>query len=124
MQALHRLRERWISRRTAVVNQIRSLLLERGVTVRQGPTHLYGQLPGILENNDGRLSRVVITLIQELCGEWQDLESRIYRIDEQIGEFARENDACQRLQTVPGIGIVTATALVAAVGNGTAFSKG
>ncbi len=124
VQALHRVRERWIGRRTALINQIRSLLLERGVAVRQGPTHLRGQLPGILENKDGRLSRVVITLIRELWDEWQELEARIDRTDEQISQFAQENDACQRLQTVPGIGIVTATALVAAVGNGTAFRKG
>lgn len=124
VQALHRLRERWIGRRTAVINQIRCLLLERGITVPQGPTHLRARLPGILENEDGRLSRIVITLIRELCGEWQDLESRIDRTDEQISQFARDNDACQRLQTVPGIGIVTATALVAAIGNGSAFRKG
>jgi transposase len=124
VQALHRLRERWIGRRTAVINQIRCLLLERGFTVPQGPTHLRERLPGILENEDGRLSRIVITLIRELCGEWLELEGRIDRTDEQISLFARDNDACQRLQTIPGIGIVTATALMAAIGNGKAFRKG
>ena len=124
IQAVHRMRERWIGRRTAVINQIRALLLERGITVRQGPAYLEEQLPAILENEGGKLSGIVIMLIRELCGEWQDLESRIETLDKRLAEFSRDNDACQRLQTVPGIGVITATALTAAIGQGTTFRKG
>src|SRR5437870_10820747 len=124
LQSLHRVRERWVMRRTAVINQIRGLLLERGITLRQGGRHVGAALPGILEDADAKLSGAVRLLLAQLKLELDHLDMRIDEADAVIKKTARENEACQRLVAIPGIGPVTATALIAAIGNGGAFHKG
>jgi transposase len=73
---LHRVRERWVSGRTAVINQIRGLLLERGITIRKGRRHIEESLPGILENADNKLSGSLRVLLTELRQEMQYLRGR------------------------------------------------
>jgi len=124
LQALHRVRERWVMRRTAVVNQVRSLLLERGLTVPKGRRHLNQALPRILEDAELPLSGSFRVLLAQLKLELEQLAARIAQIDAVIEQEARENEACQRLTTIPGVGPVTATALIGAIGNGSAFGKG
>jgi transposase len=124
LQALHRVRERWVMRRTAVVNQVRSLLLERGLTVPKGRRHLNQALPRILEDAELPLSGSFRVLLAQLKLELEQLAERIAQMDAVIEQEARENEACQRLTTIPGVGPVTATALVGAIGNGSAFRKG
>jgi transposase len=124
LQALHRVRERWVMRRTAVVNQIRSLLLERGLTLPKGRRYVDQVLPRILEDATLRLSDSFRILLAQLKVELDQLTGRIEQMDAVIQQRAREDEACQRLTTIPGIGPVTATALIAAVGNGSAFRKG
>jgi transposase len=124
LQALHRVRERWVMRRTAVVNQIRSLLLERGRTVPKGRRHLEQALPRILEDAELNLSGVFRVLLAQLKLELEHLAGRIAQIDAVLQHEARDNEVCQRLTTIPGVGPVTATDLVGAVGNGSAFAKG
>jgi transposase len=124
LQSLHRVRERWVMRRTAVVNQIRGLLLERGITVRKGRRHLDAALPEILEDAAGKLSAALRLLLKQLNLELEQLATRVEEADELIQLTAHENEACRRLDAIPGIGPVTATALIAAIGNGAAFRKG
>jgi transposase len=124
LQALHRVRERWVMRRTAVVNQVRSLLLERGLTLPKGRSHVDRQLPRILEDAESKLSGSFRVLLAQLQVELDQLTGRIEQMDAVIQKRAREDEACQRLTKIPGIGPVTATALIAAVGNGAAFRKG
>ena len=124
LQALHRVRERWVMRRTAVVNQIRSLLLERGLTLPQGRSHLDEQLRRILEDAELNLSDSFRVLLAQLKLELAQLAARIEEMDRVIQKTARENEACQRLTEIPGVRPVTATALIAAVGNASAFGKG
>jgi transposase len=124
MQSLHRVRERWVMRRTAIVNQIRGLLLERGITLRKGRRHVDAALPGILEDADSKLSGALRILLAQLKLELDQMAIRIDEADEVLNKTARENEACQRLVAIPGIGPVTATALIAAIGNGAAFRKG
>jgi transposase len=124
LQAVHRVRERWVMRRTAVVNQIRGLLLERGITLPKGRSHLEEGLPGILAEAHTRFSESIFVLLAQLRIELDQLSTRIEEMDALIARTAKEHDACQRLTTIPGIGPVTATALVAAIGNGSAFRKG
>jgi transposase len=124
LQALHRVRERSVMRRTAVANQIRSLLLERRLTLPKGRSHLGQMLPRILEDAESKLSGAFRVLLAQLKLELEQLAARIEQMDMVIQQEARENESCQRLTTIPGVGPVTATALIAAVGNGSAFGKG
>lgn len=124
LQAVHRVRERWVMRRTAVINQVRGLLLERGITLPKGRSHLEEALPEILAEAHARFSESIFVLLAQLRIELDQLNTRIEEMDALIARIAKENNACQRLTSIPGVGPVTATALVAAVGNGSAFRKG
>jgi transposase len=124
LQSLHRVRERWVMRRTAVINQIRGLLLERGITLRKGRCHLDAALPGILEDAAMKLSGAVRLLLAQLKVELDQLGIRLEEADMLIKKIAQESEVCRRLDAIPGIGPLTATALIAAVGNGGAFRKG
>jgi transposase len=124
LQSLHRVRERWVGRRTAVVNQIRGMLLERGITIPQGRRHIEESLPGILEDPDNKLSGALRALLGELRLEMQYLHRQIEQCDKLIVRIAGEHEGCRRLLAIPGIGPTIATATIAAIGNGAAFKKG
>jgi len=124
LQALHRVRSRLIGERTAVTNQIRSFLLERGIPVRQGLRFLRQQLPDILAKRIDVLSPRMIRIIEDLIGEWRRFDERIDHVTTEIEVLARSNEGCRQLMTVPGIGPIIASAMVAAIGNGTAFATG
>ncbi len=124
MQSLHRVRERWVMRRTSIVNQIRGLLLERGITLRKGRRYVDEALPGILEDADSKLSGALRVLLAQLKLELNQMAIRIDEADAVLNKTAHENEACQRLVGIPGIGPITATALIAAIGSGAAFRKG
>jgi transposase len=108
LQSLHRVRERWVMRRTAVVNQIRGVLLERGILADPAP----------------KLSCTVQVLLAELKLELAQLAEKIDRADKSMEKIAQENEACQRLVTMPGVGPVISTAIIATIGNGAAFRRG
>src|SRR5450755_4047161 len=124
LQALHRVRERLVSQRTGIINQIRAFLLERGVAVRQGPRFLRTELPNILAKRSDVLSPRMMRIIEELAGDWHRLDERIEGLSTDIKALADQDPACERLMTVPGIGPIISSAMVAAIGNGAAFSKG
>jgi transposase len=124
LQSLHRVRERWVVRRTAVINQIRGMLLERGITVRKGRRHIEEALPGILEDPDNKLSGALRVLLSELRREMQYLHGQIQESDKLMERIACDLEQCKRLMAIPGIGPTIATATVAAIGNGASFQKG
>ena len=124
LQSLHRVRERWVIRRTAIINQIRGLLFERGITVRKGRCHLETALPGILEDATTKLSSAVRLLLAQLKVELDQLVIRLEEADALVKKIAQESEVCRRLDAIPGVGPLTATAIIAAVGNGAAFRKG
>jgi len=124
LQALHRVRERLVRQRTGVANQIRAFLLERGVAVRQGLRFLRTELPIILGSRADVLSPRMIRIIEELACDWRRLDERIDGLSNEIEALAHQDPACKRLMTVPGIGPIISSAMVAAIGNGAAFSKG
>src|SRR5437867_3021419 len=124
LQALHRVRERLVSQRTGIINQIRAFLLERGIAVRQGLRFLRAELPQILAMRTDVLSARMMRVIEELAGDWRRLDERIEGLSTEIEALARQDTACQRLMTVPGIGPIISSAMVAAIGNGAVFSKG
>jgi transposase len=111
-------------RRTAIVNQIRGLLLERGTTLRKGRRYLDEALPGILAGGPFKLSGAVLVLVAELKQELEQLAEKIDRADKSVEKIARENEACRRLIVMLGVGPVMATAIIATIGNGAAFRKG
>ena len=124
LQALHRVRSRLISDRTAVINQIRCFLLERGIPVRQGLRFLRRQLPDLLATRTDVLSPRMVRIVEDLVGDWSHLDERIENVTDEIEALARDDESCRQLMTVPGVGPIIASAMVAAIGNGTALCKG
>ena len=124
LQALHRARSRLVGDRTAVINQLRGFLLEHGIAVRQGHRFLRQQLPQILAMRADVLSPRMIRIIGDLVDDWTYLDERITRVTDEIEGLARNDVSCGQLMTVPGIGPIIASAMVAAIGNGAAFAKG
>ena len=124
LQALHRVRERLVSQRTGIINQIRAFLLERGIAVRQGQRYLRSALPGILATPTDALSPRMVRIVEDLAGDWRRLDERIEGLSSEIEALARKDAGCERLMTVPGIGPIISSAMVAAIGTGDVFSKG
>src|SRR6201997_2343413 len=124
LQALHRVRSRLVSERTAVINQIRGFLLERGIIVRQGQRFLRHLLPDILAKRTDVLSPRMVRIVSDLAGDWRQLDERIETVTDEIETLTKSDDSCRRVMTVPGIGPLISSAMVAAIGNGTAFAKG
>src|SRR5215469_8124655 len=124
LQAMHRVRERLVSQRTGIINQIRAFLLERGMPVRQGLRFLRNELPHILAAPCDALSSRMLRVIEDLAGDWRRLDERIEGLSSEIEAQARQDKGCERLMTVPGIGPIISSAMVAAIGTGDAFSKG
>ena len=124
LQALHRVRERLVSQRTGIINQIRAFLLERGIAVRQGLRFLRTELPRILATRSDVLSPRMVHVIEELSRDWRRLDERIKGLSSEIETLAHQDTACERLITVPGIGPIISSAMVAAIGTGDVFSKG
>lgn len=123
LQALHRVRDRLVAQRTGLINQMRAFLLERGITVRPGRLALAKALPELLEAGD-ELSPSLRALLGRLRAHWQALDADIAALDQHILIIARTHPGARRLMTIPGIGALIATALVAAIDGGQAFARG
>ena len=100
LQALRRVRERLVSQRTGIINQIRAFLLERGVTVRQGLRFLPAELPRILATPPDALSPRMVRVIEGLAGDWRRLNERIDDLSGEITTLARQDAGCERLVSV------------------------
>ena len=123
MQALHRIRSERIRQRTATANQIRGLLGEYGIVIAKGINQLRRALPRIIEERDNMLSVALRQLVEDARQDLARLDSRIKELDSHIERIAREDEASRRLQTIPGIGPITATALVADLGDARQFRR-
>jgi transposase len=124
LQAIHRVRDRLISRRTAVINQLRAFLLERGLGFARTPAKLRAAMSDILENAEADLTPQMRNLIDLLWGEWKTVEQQIEVLRLELERISAADAGCTRLRQIPGIGPIVATAIVAAIGNGAAFHKG
>ncbi len=124
VQVIHRLCSRLIKERTALVNQVRGLLAERGIVIAQGITKLRTQLPTIVEDLENALTPLSREVMRELSEEWVALDERVRRADAMVHRVFPQSAACQKLAQIEGIGPVVATALVAAVGNSQEFATG
>lgn len=124
MQTLHRVRDQLVGDRTSLMNQIRSLLLERGHIVPQGRAKLAVRLAEMLAAEQPVLAPRIYRLITDMRARWISLDERIANLDAEFAEAARADERTRRLLTIPGIGALNATALVAAVGDARTFSRG
>lgn len=124
LQALHRVRSRLVSRRTATINQIRAFLIEQGITVRTGASALRKSLFAILQNREDELSPRMVDIIVGLYEDWLWLDQRVEAVTAEIELISKREANCQLLMSVPGIGPLISTGMVAAVGSGEAFDRG
>lgn len=123
LQTLHRARSRLVAARKALLNQLRAILLERGHTFRQGRKVLEREIDPFLAEPPSDLSTRILTLIKDMRVEWRSLDERIDALNDDLSRHARVDEAANRLTTIPGIGVLGATAIVAAVGDGEAFRR-
>lgn len=112
MQALLRVRAGWQRRRTAVANQMRGLLLEHGVAIAQGDAALARALEHVLPDVQVPIPDRLRALLAELAGEWEGLGQRVQAMDPELAQLAHRDPVARRLCTIPGVGPITATALV------------
>jgi transposase len=124
IQALHRARQRMVNHRTAVVSQIRGLLLDRGFAIGKSITRARRAIPEILSNFENELTALAREAIHELYDLFHDLDRRIASFDKKIERVFRVSEPCQRIARIKGIGPKTATAIVAAIGDGSEFKNG
>ena len=124
IQALHRVRERLIKERTALVNQIRGLLAEYGIIIPQGVASVRRRLPEILEDADNHLSALVREVFAERLEQLQQLDQKVKTYEHKIDQSNQQQDIAKRLMAIPGIGSITASALYAAAGQAKEFQHG
>ena len=122
IQSIHRIRQRIVRARVALTNEVRGLLAEYGIILPQGIAHVRKTLAKIIDSN--QLSFEFRNCLRELGDELAELSTRIERFDAKIKRIAKSYSACVKLQQIDGIGPVTATALIAAIGDGTQFKNG
>jgi len=123
-QAMHRVRDRLVRRRTALINEIRGFLLERGITFAAEAMHLRKNLPAVIEDAEQNLSSRLRWLLERMWQEWKQIEVDIKAITDEIERISNEDALCRRLRQIPGFGPLVSTATVAAIGNGAAFRRG
>jgi transposase len=123
LQTLHRARDRLVGARTALINQLRGILLERGIVFPRGRRKLELRLATMMAEEAVNLSSGTRRLIDDMRAEWGELDRRIAAFDDEFAACARSDEAARLLATIPGIGILNATALTAAIGSGEAFER-
>jgi transposase len=124
IQAMHRVRDRLVQRRTALINEIRGFLLERGLTFPARPIHRRKNLPAVIEDAEPNLSPRLRWLLDRIWQEWKQIEIDVQVITEEIERISNEDARCRQLRQIPGFGPLVSTATVAAIGNGAAFRRG
>jgi transposase len=123
LQALHRVRDRMVAERTALICQMRAFCLEYGIAIHQGPGKFKMELPRILADEANDLTPAMRRLVSRAFDDLQHLEERLAEVNREVAAIAESSDTARRLMTVPGIGPLTATALLAAAGSGRQFRK-
>jgi transposase len=124
IQSIHRIRELLQTRLTGQSNQIRGLLLEYGIAIPKGIRHLMKQLPDIIDDETNHLTPLFRELLRELYEEMNHLEKKIDSLEKKLGLISKQSQDCQLLMTIPGIGLLSATALLATIGNPSVFKNG
>ena len=125
MQTLHRSRDRLVGERTALINQLRAILLERGFVAPQGKRKLEQFLSVLMDEQGGAgLSPRMVLLVEDARAQWVELDRRVAAFDAEFVRWAKGNEEARRLTTIPGFGAIVASAFVAAVGRAESFDRG
>jgi len=124
IQAMHRIRSYYVKQRTALMNTMRGLLAESGIVTAKGQTHLIKKLSTLLDDACERLSPAEKELMKRLKQDLVKLEEETSHHASKLEKLAKEDETCRRLQTIDGIGPLTATAIISKIGNGSEFQKG
>ena len=124
IQSLHRIRELTKKTRTSLVNQIRGILMEYGVVIPQGISHIRNKMPLILEDAENELTSQIRRLLADLYEYLHELDTKVKSYDCKIECICKEHDICKRLSRIEGVGAITATALYSSLGTGHQFKKG
>lgn len=124
IQALHRLRERYVANRTGLINQTRGLLSEYGIIAPLGHKAFCRLLRETSQPTATQLSPLLKVQLNQIADEYYGLTDRIAELTDTLAQTARTNPLCQLLMTLPGIGVINTTAIVSAIGNGSQFSSG
>lgn len=119
--ALHRARQGFVKARTAQANQIRGMLAEFGLIIPQGIHHIAPRVPDLLEDASNALPGLFRLTVQRLLDNFKELSKQVEELEKQIAAWAREHESCKRLQQIPGVGPITASAIVASVGDARFF---
>jgi transposase len=123
-QTCHRVRSYYVRHRTSLMNMVRGLLLEIGIAIPRGKAALMTKLQDLITTKNALLSREISGLFRELYKNLQQVEQNIKRQTALLENMAKKDEHCQRLHTLPGVGTLTATAIVAKIGNGAEFKRG
>jgi transposase len=124
IQSVHRVRSYYVRQRTALMNMIRGLLLELGIAIPKGASALLKRLSLLCDADICQLSEKNKALFQALYEDLKKLDGAIEVYTAQLKELSKEDELCARIQTIEGIGPISATALIAKIGNGNEFKKG
>lgn len=124
IQSLHRIRSFYIRQRTALMNMMRGLLLELGIAINKRESALLKKLIELLDSDNIRLDEQNKAYFQDLYIDLKNLDTQIEKHTNTLKTLAKKDELCQRLQTIEGIGPISATALIAKIGNGSEFKKG
>ena len=122
--SVHRARQGFIKARTALANQIRGLLCEFGIVIPKGLIHIAKRIPEILEDAENGLPETMRPLIQRLSAHLKELDRQANELEGQIQAWHRQNKMSRRLEKIPGIGPITASALAASIGDAKSFGNG
>ena len=123
MQSLHRIRDQMVGTRTRLISQMRAFCLEYGIAIHQGPGKFKQSLPQIIADAGNDLTPMMRRLLGDLFADLQRLELRLQEVSREIEANAANDDAARRLMSIPGVGPLTATALLAALGEGLQFRR-
>lgn len=123
LQAVHRARERFVQNRTRLVNQARGFLMERGIRIGTGRHVFQKELARLLEEGDPTLMPGMVRILSDMAAELAEINERIAGLDAEIRSHASRDADMQRLMEIPGVGPTIATALIAAIGDGSSFNR-
>ncbi len=123
LTGLHRVRSAWLGTRTARINTMRGILREFGLTIPLGAAHAVGHVRGMVEDADIELPAVMREVLNQVCDEVEQLQDHIGSVESQLKALADQTVPIQQLQSIPGIGLLTSTALVGFVGDMHRFSS-